>query len=161
MRKAELAFAFMLVLLTVGCDRVTKHLASVHLADQPARSYLADTIRLEYAENTGAFLSLGSGLSEPIRFGLFRLGVGLALLAIVIVALKRKWHGLLLAGVTLLFAGGISNLIDRLNLFSQALESTQVARRSDVVGRHRQDKLWLRRKPLLDLFGFLDPGVTG
>ena len=115
MRRAELAFAFVFSLLTVGCDRVTKHLASTHLADQPARSYLADTLRLEYAENTGAFLSLGSGLPESIRFGLFRLGVGVALLAILIVALKRKWHGLLLAGVTLLFAGGISNLIDRLH----------------------------------------------
>ena len=115
MRRAELAFAFMLLLLTVGCDRVTKHLASTHLAEQPARSYLADILRLEYAENTGAFLSLGSNLPEPVRFGLFRLGVGFALLAILIVALKRRWHGMALAGVTLLFAGGMSNLIDRMS----------------------------------------------
>src|SRR5207253_11165845 len=45
-----------------------------------------------------------------------------------------------------------SNLIDRLNLLRHVLESTQVARRSNVVGRHRQDELWLRRETLLDLF---------
>jgi signal peptidase II len=112
-RIAERILAIILLLLTVSCDRMTKHLAVTHLADQPAQSYLGDTLRLEYAENTGAFLSLGSHLSEPLRFGLLRLGVGLALLAIFLVALKRHWHGLALAGATLLFAGGISNLFDR------------------------------------------------
>jgi signal peptidase II len=113
-RTAERLFAFVLLLFTVGCDRVTKHLATVHLANGPARSYLSDTVRLEYAENTGAFLSLGSNLPESVRFGIFRIGVGIALLAILLVALKRRWHGLSLAGVTLLFAGGMSNLVDRM-----------------------------------------------
>ena len=52
-----------LLLTTVGCDRVTKRLAVVHLAGAPPQSYLQNTIRLEYAENKGAFLSL-SQLSE-------------------------------------------------------------------------------------------------
>lgn len=105
--------ALTLLFLTVGCDRVTKHLATTHLADKPAFSYLGDTLRLEYAENTGAFLSLGSRLPESIRFGLFTVGVAAALIAILVVALIRRWQGFSLAGVVLLFGGGFSNLIDR------------------------------------------------
>ena len=44
-----------LVATTVGCDRVSKHFASRELAGEPRQSFLADTVRLEYAENTGAF----------------------------------------------------------------------------------------------------------
>ena len=44
---------------TIGCDRVTKYVAATTLAEAPARSFLADTFRLEYAENAGAFLGLG------------------------------------------------------------------------------------------------------
>jgi lipoprotein signal peptidase len=41
---------------TIGCDRVTKHVAATTLSGTPSRSFLADTVRLEYVENTGAFL---------------------------------------------------------------------------------------------------------
>ena len=47
-------------LATIGCDRATKHVATALLAGEPDRSYLADTVRLGYAENTGGFLSLGA-----------------------------------------------------------------------------------------------------
>ena len=104
----------MLLLGTVGCDRVTKHLAATHLIDKPTQSYFADTLRLEYAENSGAFLSMGSGLPAPVRFAVFRVGVGIALLALLLVALKRHWTGLLLCGATLIFSGGVSNLVDRI-----------------------------------------------
>jgi len=41
-----------LVLTTIGCDRVTKQMARGALAGGASRSYLSDTVRLEYAENT-------------------------------------------------------------------------------------------------------------
>ena len=49
-----------LIAATVSADRATKVLASHRLAGSPARSYLGDTVRLVYAENAGAFLSLGA-----------------------------------------------------------------------------------------------------
>ncbi len=103
-----------MVLLTIGCDRVTKHLATEALSDQSPRYYLAGTVRLEYAENTGAFLSAGSELPAWARFGLLRLGVALVLAAIAIIAVKDRWTGVLLAGAAFIFAGGISNLFDRI-----------------------------------------------
>jgi len=105
----------LVVLFTLGCDQVTKRVASMALKGDPPRSFLADTLRLQYAENQGAFLSLGAGWSEPLRFGLFALGN--ALLLGLIAALLLRSRGLRvgeLLGFCLLAAGGASNLIDRL-----------------------------------------------
>ena len=66
---------------TVGCDRVTKHIAATTLAGEPRQSFLADTFRLEYAENTGAFLSLGANWPPQIRTAVFGIGNAVVLLA--------------------------------------------------------------------------------
>ena len=113
MRNVGRTLALVLVLSTVGCDRVTKHLAVTKLADTPGQSYFAGMFRLEYAENTGAFLSLGAGLPEWARTGLLTIGPALALAAIAIWAIKHHWIGLPLVGASLVFAGGVSNLVDR------------------------------------------------
>ena len=39
------------IVATIGCDRVTKYVATTSLAGEPGRSVPADTIRLEYVEN--------------------------------------------------------------------------------------------------------------
>ena len=46
----------------------------------PRQSFLADTIRLEYVENTGAFLGLGADWPPAVRTALFGIGNGLLLL---------------------------------------------------------------------------------
>jgi signal peptidase II len=98
---------------TVGCDRVTKHLATTELAGAHAQSFFYDTVRLQYAENTGAFLSLGANLPDPIRTWLLTVGVAVLLIVVAFLAIKRRWEGTSLAGATLMWAGGLSNLIDR------------------------------------------------
>ncbi len=105
--------AFVLLMATVGCDRITKHLASVVLDGELPRSYVSGVVRLEYAENTGAFLSLGAGLPESTRTILLEFGVGVLLLAIAVGAFKYQLRGRALLGVTLIWAGGASNLFDR------------------------------------------------
>src|SRR5262249_2526965 len=57
--------------LPIGCDHVTKSLAALTLAGSPGRSWLADTVRLQYAENAGGFLSLGAQWPWLVRTGLF------------------------------------------------------------------------------------------
>ena len=102
-----------LLLTTVGCDRMTKHLAIIHLAGAPPQSYLQNTIRLQYAENSGAFLSLGSELPDTVRTAILTVGVALLLALVAVLAIRRRWTGAALAGVSLMWAGGVSNLIDR------------------------------------------------
>jgi signal peptidase II len=99
---------------TLGCDRATKRLAMTSLAGAPDRLFFAGTVRLQYAENTGGVLSIGSGLASSTRSAIFVIATGFILLALPIVAMKYKvseWHSVALS---LALAGGASNLIDRI-----------------------------------------------
>ena len=102
-----------LIATTVGCDRVTKHFAEETLAGTPRQSFLADTVRLEYVENAGAFLALGADWPPAVRRALFTYGSGLIMIGMVAVAVRFRWSGLALVGVSLYLAGGVSNLADR------------------------------------------------
>lgn len=99
---------------TIGCDRVTKHVASRTLADTPERSYLGDTVRLAYVENTGGFLSLGANLPPLARTAIFTVATGFMLLAIGVLAIRSRWSGWRAVGLTLFVAGGFSNWVDRI-----------------------------------------------
>ena len=105
---------FCLVVTTIGCDRITKHLATDRLAGGSTHSYLSDTLRFEYVRNPGGFLSLGAGLPARPRLMLFSVGTTVLLIALIFVAMKRRWSGAALTGATLVCAGGASNLVDRL-----------------------------------------------
>jgi len=98
---------------TIGCDRVTKHLATSALAGVPSRSYLGDTIWLGYAENRGGFLSIGADLPPGVRTLIFTGGTGLLLVALGVLAVRHRWRGWPAIGVALFVAGGLSNWIDR------------------------------------------------
>jgi signal peptidase II len=103
----------MAVLGTIGCDHVTKQIASNSLAGQPMQSFFFDTVRLRYLENTGAFLSLGSRLPDGARTAVFTVGTGILLLAIAVAAFRYSTRGLAALGLALFVSGGVSNWIDR------------------------------------------------
>ena len=98
---------------TIGCDRVTKHVAATTLADSPSRSYLGDTVRIGYVENRGGFLSLGENLAPVPRAAVFTVGTGAMLLGLIVAAVRRRLTGWPAAGLALFVAGGLSNWIDR------------------------------------------------
>jgi len=103
----------LLLAATAGCDRVTKHLAMTTLAGMPEQSFLGDTIRLDYHENTGGFLSAGATWRPEVRAVVFQIANGAFLLGTLIIAARRRWSRLAAAGLLLFLAGGISNLVDR------------------------------------------------
>jgi signal peptidase II len=105
---------FLLIMATIGCDRVTKHFAAATLINVPTQSFLLDTVRLEYSENTGAFLSLGANWPAAARTGLFTVGNGILLLAVVLAAARGRWSGPTLFGAAVFVAGGASNVADRI-----------------------------------------------
>ncbi|OCX54712.1 signal peptidase II [Mucilaginibacter sp. PPCGB 2223] len=100
----------------ISCDRVTKNLAKTHLMNHPDISYLHNTIRLEYAENTGAALSLGDSLPRAASFWLLSMLPLAIMLGLVIYTLKNvdKLNALKMVALALIFAGGMGNLIDRI-----------------------------------------------
>src|SRR5215467_259572 len=114
MKVARAILLFSLIACTVGCDRITKHIATVTLAGAPARSILGDTVRLDYVENTGGFLGIGANLSPLLRTVIFVVGTALILVALLIASIKLggdRWH---LLGMSLLAGGGVANLLDRI-----------------------------------------------
>jgi len=104
---------FVTIAGTIACDRVTKHVAVSALAGAPGRSFLADTIRLEYAENAGGFLSLGARLPPAVRTALFTTATGLMLLVMTTTVVRSRWTGWPLIGAALFLTGGASNWLDR------------------------------------------------
>ncbi|MHC1743698.1 MAG: signal peptidase II [Syntrophobacteraceae bacterium] len=116
MSRANRLILFLLVLLPcVGCDQATKSVARLWLPDAGVWSFWGDTIRLQLVHNQGAFLSLGASLPESLRHWLLVGGVGCLLFVLLgyalYVAPPRPWA---LSGIAMLFAGGVSNLVDRL-----------------------------------------------
>lgn len=98
----------------VGCDQVTKALAREHLARRPPLTYLDGTVRLQYTENAGAFLSLGSGLPEGLRFWVFTVFTAVALVALVgFVVVRRELSTFARVALALIIGGAAGNLIDR------------------------------------------------
>jgi signal peptidase II len=105
----------LLVLATIGCDRVTKHAAVTMLSGEAGHSYWGDTVRLEYVENSGAFLSLGADWPQAVKTTFFTVVTGCMLLIAGGVLIRRRAVGWSAFGSTLFLAGAASNWIDRVN----------------------------------------------
>ena len=101
-------------LMIIGTDQGTKWYASEYLPKFEMTSYWSDIIRIGYAENTGAFLGLGSGMSDSAKFWIFVCAVGLILSSLLIYILRTKTQTAYgLSSLMLIFSGGISNFFDR------------------------------------------------
>ncbi|HVE85931.1 MAG TPA: signal peptidase II [Myxococcales bacterium] len=99
---------------TIGCDQATKLLAKSALPNTLPQSFLGDVFRLTYAENRGAFLSLGAALPEWARFWVLNVGVALVLVALLFHALwGRKVDPSQAAAYALVVGGGLGNWLDR------------------------------------------------
>jgi signal peptidase II len=99
---------------TIGCDRITKHVASTTLAESPNRSYLGDTVRIGYVQNRGGFLSVGADLAPAMRAAIFKVATGAMVLVVIVVAVRRRLSGRPALGLALFVAGGMSNWFDRI-----------------------------------------------
>jgi signal peptidase II len=100
-------------IVSLVLDQWTKVIAREKLASE-SFSYWGDTFRLVLAENSGAFLSLGSSLSETARFFIFTVGIGILMLAgLVLLFRKKKLSQLETIAYSLVLSGGVGNLIDR------------------------------------------------
>lgn len=112
----RLGIILLVLPLCVCCDQATKYTVKELLHPYMPVSLFNDVVRLQYAENKGAFLSLGASLPEGTRFWVFTVAVSLALLGLftcVVVRFRKMKFSNALA-LTLIVAGSISNVIDRM-----------------------------------------------
>ena len=112
-RRAGRVLLIVAMLATIGCDRLTKHVATTRLAGMPSASYFGDTVRLAYVENSGGFLSLGASLPAGARTAIFTVTTGLMLLILAVFAFRHRSSRWAAIGLVLVVAGGASNWIDR------------------------------------------------
>jgi signal peptidase II len=114
-RRRRLTITLLILAISIIVDQLTKVIAIDHLKHTAPRSYLGNTFRLEYSENPGAFLSLGSSLPDSVRFWLLSVGVAVALIALFVYVVFYSAATIKQSlGMVLLISGGLSNLIDRL-----------------------------------------------
>jgi len=105
----------LIILSCIVIDQVSKFVAKQYLQSGEYYSYLGDTFRLQYAENSGAFLGLGATFPTPWRHLIFTVLVGVFLLALLVYLLRGSgltWFTAIC--LSLVCAGGLSNLIDRI-----------------------------------------------
>jgi signal peptidase II len=121
LRNSPLAPALALpiaALFCVGCDQASKRVAAERLKGSDTLSFLGDSFRLTYVENRGAFLGLGNGWPEPVRWLVFT-GVALAVVAASAAWIVAQWRrdrhtSLAVWAMVLIAAGGMGNLLDRI-----------------------------------------------
>ncbi len=118
---------FLITLITIVCDQATKWIAKRYLWPNGFYSYAGDTFRLQYAENSGAFLGLGSTLPDPWRHLIFTVLVGIFLLALLIYLLRsRDLTNFAMICLAFICAGGLSNLIDRVTYDGRVVDFLNV-----------------------------------
>lgn len=115
MNRLKIITAACVLTFSIGCDQVTKIAAREHLQGEQMQSFLGDTFRLTYAENSGAFLSLGASLPDTWRTLIFVVFVSVFLLGFLVWMFRAKnvsmWT---IIASTLIVGGGVGNLIDRI-----------------------------------------------
>jgi signal peptidase II len=109
----RVAIIALIIFGCVGCDQVTKSVARTCLPHDQTVSLLADTVRLQYTENAGAFLSVGHALPRAARSALFTWGGALLVAGALLWTLRARHSMVQTIAGALICGGGLGNLIDR------------------------------------------------
>lgn len=110
----RILLVFGIIAVVIGIDQWSKVWAVNTLMGEPSTSYLNDFFRLTFARNTGAFLSLGSGLSDNLRYWALTILPILVLLFLLYQTLFSKTMSKYqIIAFSSILGGGISNIYDR------------------------------------------------
>ncbi len=96
----------------IGADQLTKWLAVTQLYGEDPVSFIPGILSFSYTENTGAAWSMFAG-QRWLLIGITSLMV-IAILAVILSG-RFRTHIMALVGGTLVVAGGVGNLIDRVS----------------------------------------------
>ena len=106
---------FLVMIACVGCDQAAKTYATRTLANQPAVNVVGEMFRFQYTQNTGAMMGVGGDLSIRMRFWIFIVFAGCALVGILAyTVLGKNLRTTDIVSFSLIIGGGAGNLIDRL-----------------------------------------------
>ena len=107
-------------------DQVSKHYVRYHLSYFYQYKFVYHMVFIERVDNTGAFLSLGDNLKDPIKTIVLNIIPMLVMLmGIVFVLFGKNIDKANLYGISLVISGGIGNLYDRL-VFKSVTDFMQI-----------------------------------
>ena len=111
----RLGLVVLILIACTSCDQMVKNIAKESLAPSSPISLLNDSIRFEYIQNPGAILGLGGNLPREARVLFAVAFVSLILAFTLVFAVNTHRFSLMqLVGISLVAAGGVGNLLDRL-----------------------------------------------
>ncbi|MDD5066339.1 MAG: signal peptidase II [bacterium] len=104
-----------IVMLNIGCDQGTKDLARKRIRHQGTINVVGSLVILRYAENDGAFLSIGSRMPQPYKTILLVIfPIMIVIGSLLYISLNRGLSLLQTACLSSIIGGGISNIFDRI-----------------------------------------------
>lgn len=113
-KKKCLILDVVLMIVLIIIDQITKYLAVIHLKDKPALNIINEVLELNYLENKGAAFGM---LQNQKIFFVF---VAIIILGVIAYILYKtpdaKKYTIMHILLTLIAAGAIGNMIDRIRL---------------------------------------------
>lgn len=112
-RKIRLFILLAVLGCAAGCDQASKHFARSGLVHSGPVTLPGGFGELRLAENPGSFLSLGGALPSSLRLAIFTVATAVFLLGLLAYLVGTRGGRYQFIGLMLIWAGGTSNLIDR------------------------------------------------
>ena len=105
----------LIVLLSISLDQISKIWVRDNFESYSEKSIIGDVFTLIKVENTGAFLGMGSELSEIPRILLLIILPVIVLISITLYTyIDKSLDKLSIIGFSLIIGGGIANIFDRI-----------------------------------------------
>ena len=99
----------------IGCDQISKHMVRQSIAYHEQITLVNPFLTLTNVENTGAILSVGQSLPEPIKSALLIILPLLVLVTTFVYLLEKKNLELVsMIGLCFIVGGGVGNIYDRI-----------------------------------------------
>lgn len=108
--------AIVVILISnIGCDQISKNIARQNIDYNERISLINNYLLLTKVENTGAFLSMGHSLPQPLKSLLLTI-LPLTILAFALFYLltKKGLSNLMVIAICFVIGGGFGNLYDRI-----------------------------------------------
>ena len=114
-KKSRYLLITMLVFLSIAFDQISKIWVRNNFESYSEKSIIGDVFTLIKVENTGAFLGMGSELSEIPRILLLIILPVIVLISITLYTyIDKSLDKLSITGFSLIIGGGIANIFDRI-----------------------------------------------
>ena len=114
-KKSRYLLITIIVFLSISFDQISKIWVRNNFESYSEKSIIGDVFTLIKVENTGAFLGMGSELSEIPRILLLIIFPVVVLISITLYTyIDKTLDNLSIIGFSLIIGGGIANIFDRI-----------------------------------------------